>query len=247
MVWLWDLSATLGWARPSGPSRGSWHVLRQTQAGPTWLWRCLHVLHQGHGSVHLCPKGGPACCCHSPDQPQISNRRMTAWALLLPRRRRDCQQVLGRPGCTRTCTQRKPGIPPRKACTDQGAMQDWSEFTDWPFALGVWPVADENVQGCQWAQQVYLTPGAPWQLVGARLCAAHCRASAHVCWAAARLQLHQAPELRAGALAGTQVVGRMEQVQLRVDTCCMQRRSRMVAVGGAEQACTWRGAAAGSC
>ena len=28
---MWDLSATLGWARPQGPARGSWHLLRQTQ------------------------------------------------------------------------------------------------------------------------------------------------------------------------------------------------------------------------
>ena len=43
--------------------------------------------------------------------------------------------------------------------------QDWSEFTDWPSPLGVWHVDDAQVSGAQWAQQIHLMPGAPWQLV----------------------------------------------------------------------------------
>ena len=48
---------------------------------------------------------------------------------------------------------------------EQMDLQDWSEFTDWPAPLGSWPVPDEDVQGRQWAQQIYLAQGAPWQLV----------------------------------------------------------------------------------
>ena len=48
------------------------------------------------------------------------------------------------------------------------AVQDWSEFTDWPAPLGSWPVPEEDVQGRQWAQQIYLAPGAPCQLVRPR-------------------------------------------------------------------------------
>ena len=58
MVWMWDLSATLGWARPQGPARGSWHLLRQTQVRPhAFALTCLDCTDPAAGQRSLDPQG----------------------------------------------------------------------------------------------------------------------------------------------------------------------------------------------
>ena len=47
----------------------------------------------------------------------------------------------------------------------QKAVQDWSEFRDWPTPLGAWPCSLKGGSGTHWSQQICLSSGQPWQLV----------------------------------------------------------------------------------
>ena len=112
------------------------------------------------GKRHL-PALRPGTEGHSGVQPQLLLHEQQP--ALRERQLRHCDIQLS---CDLLMTIQQRAIT--SPCCKQVAVQDWSEFRDWPTPLGAWPCSMKGSHGTHWSQQICLSSGQPWQLVRPR-------------------------------------------------------------------------------